>query len=243
MIPDSTTDSGGVRTILVADDTAFVRDRFKAAIENAGHRAVGVTSAAELLRRLRDPATAIDLVVLDLQLANARGLDVVRAIRKVGGRRVPIVVFSGTIGAADEVRELAELGVAGYINEYSAPQHIVPSLAPHLFPDSFNRRASPRVSIGIPIAYRVGNSIAAALTLNVSRGGLAIRTTTPLADGTALRVRVRLPASRREIDVEARVVWTDPRLGMGLQFGTLDPADQAILDDFVATHFFSNRKA
>jgi CheY-like chemotaxis protein len=38
---------------VVADDTAFVRDRFKAAIETAGHRALTVKSAAELLARVR----------------------------------------------------------------------------------------------------------------------------------------------------------------------------------------------
>ena len=57
-----------------------------------------------------------------------------------GRGQAAVVIFSGTIANADEVRELAALGVAGYINEYSAVQHILPSLAPHLFPDSFSRR-------------------------------------------------------------------------------------------------------
>ena len=78
------------------------------------------------------------------------------------------------------MRELATLGVAGYVNEYSAVQHILPTLAPQLFPDEYNRRGSPRVVLGIPVNYRVGNTIAAALTLNLSHGGVAIRTTNPL---------------------------------------------------------------
>jgi hypothetical protein len=74
--------------------------------------------------------------------------------------------------------------VAGYVNEYSAVQHILPSLAPHHFPDSYNRRTSPRVVLGIPLAYRFGNTIAAALTLNLSHGGIAIRTRRPSARRT-----------------------------------------------------------
>ena len=101
-------------------------------------------------------------------------------------------------------------------------QHIVPSLAPHLFPDSSNRRVSPRVVLGIPVAYRVGNTIAAALTLNISRGGLAIRTTSPLDVGTAVKVRFRLPTAKKDIEAEAHVAWTDRRVGMGLQFTKLD---------------------
>ena len=106
---------------------------------------------------------------------------------------MPILVFSGTIGNADEVRDLAALGVAGYVNEYSAVQHILPSLAPHLFPDNFNRRGSPRVVLGIPVAYRFGNTIAAALTLNLSKGGVAIRTISPLR---SVRGPRSVPAAR-----------------------------------------------
>ena len=83
-------------------------------------------------------------------------------MRKLDEGRLPIVVFSGTIASAGEVRELSSLGIAGYVNEYSATQHVLPALAPHLFPDSFNRRGSPRVALGVPIAYRFGNTIAAA---------------------------------------------------------------------------------
>ena len=122
------------------------------------------------------------------------------------------------------MRELAALGVAGYVNEYSAVQHILPSLAPHLFPDNFNRRSSPRVVLGIPIQYRFGNTIAAALTLNLSHGGIAIRTTSPLDGGAKIKVRFRMPGSKRDIDAEGRVAWSDRRVGMGIQFETVDPA-------------------
>jgi uncharacterized protein (TIGR02266 family) len=197
----------------------------------------------ELLARVRADLGRIDLIALDLRLPNAPGVDLVRAIRKIDEGRLRILVFSGTIASAEEVRELASLGVVGYINEYSAVQHIMPSLAPHLFPDSFNRRGSPRVVLGIPVAYRFGNTIATALTLNLGHGGIAIRTTSPLDPGAAARVRFRLPAGPREIEVEARVSWSDRRVGMGLQFEKVDPTDQAAIDTFVDSHFFSNRRA
>jgi hypothetical protein len=131
------------------------------------------------------------------------GVELVRSIRKLDDGRLPILVFSGTIASAEEVRELAALGVAGYVNEYSAVQHILPSLAPHLFPDNFNRRGSPRVVLGIPVAYRFGNTIAAALTLNLSKGGIGIRTMSPLEGGAKVRkMRFRLPGSKRDIDAE-----------------------------------------
>ncbi len=230
------------KTVLIADDTAFVRDRFKVALESAGHRAVTVKSAAELLARVRSDLASLDLLVIDLRLPHATGLEVIRNIRKMDDGRLPILVFSGTVTSATEVRELAALGVAGYVNEYSAVQHILPSLAPHLFPDNFNRRGSPRVVLGIPIAYRFGNTIAAALTLNLSRGGIAIRTTSPLEKGASVRLRFRLPGSKRDIDAEADVRWSDQRTGMGLQFDRVEATDQTAIDDFVDAHFFQPRK-
>jgi uncharacterized protein (TIGR02266 family) len=231
------------KTVLVADDTAFVRDRFRAALEGAGHRAETYRTATELLGRLRRDPLGIDLVVVDLRLPHAHGVGLLRDIRKVAGTTPPVLVFSGTIGSAGEVRELAALGVAGYVNEYTALQHIVPSLAPHLFPDQHNRRASPRVVVGLPVAYRFGNTIAAALTLNVGRGGLAIRTTSPLDVGTIVKVRFRLPSGKKDIDTQARVSWVDRRVGMGLQFMGLSASDESAIDAFVQSHFFSNRKA
>jgi len=231
------------KTVVVADDTAFVRDRFRVALESAGHKAIVVKSAAELFARVKADLASIDLMVLDLRLPHVPGVDLVRSIRKLDAGRLPILIFSGTIASADEVRALAALGVSGYLNEYSAPQHILPSLAPHLFPDSFNRRGSPRAILGIPVQYRFGNTIAAALTLNLSHGGIAIRTTSPLDSASKIKVRFRMPGSKRDIDAEGRVAWSDRRVGMGIQFERVDPANQAVIDSFVDAHFFSNRKA
>src|ERR1044071_9582549 len=104
------------KTIVIADDTAFVRDRFRTALENAGHRALLVKTAAELLARIRADLDKIDLIVLDLRLPYAPGVDLVRSIRKLDRGQLPILIFSGTIANADEVRDLAALGVAGYVN-------------------------------------------------------------------------------------------------------------------------------
>lgn len=235
--------AASAKRVIVADDTAFVRDRFRTALEGAGHRPTTVTSSAELVTRIRAGAAEIDLVVLDLRLPQAQGIELVRSLRTIDGFRAPIVVFSGTIANAGEVRELSALGVAGYVNEYTAVQHIVPSLAPHLFPEDFNRRSSPRVVLGISLSYRIGNTIASAVSLNISHGGLAVHTTSPPEPGTELKVRFRLPGRKQEVEADARVAWMDRRMGMGLQFTRLDAADQAAVDEFVQGHFFSNRRS
>jgi hypothetical protein len=65
----------------------------------------------------------------------------------------------------------------------------------------------------------------------------------PLSSNSKARVRFRLPGSKREIEAESRVAWSDRRSGMGMQFEKVDPIDQQAIDEFVDQHFFTNRKA
>lgn len=228
------------KTVVVADDTADVRDRFAAALENAGHTAIGVGSGPELLSCIRARTVAIDLIVLNLRLAPPPSVDLIRAIRECGACRPPILVFSGSIASAQEIRQLAGLGIAGYVNEHSGTGHIVPVLAPHLFPDNFNRRLSPRVALGIPVACRFDDTVTAARTLDLGKGGLGVWTTTPLAPGTAVDVRFRLPSTEHAVEARARVVWSERRRGMGLRFEQVDSADQAAIDEFVDRNVAAN---
>jgi uncharacterized protein (TIGR02266 family) len=237
----SVSDAG--KTILVADDTAYVRERFRAALVHAGHLVLTSDNAPDLLSRLRADSSQVDLIVLDLHLRNGGGVSLVRAIRRFDQGRIPILILSGTIAATTEVSTLAELGIVGYLNEYSAPAHLLGALAPHLYPARANRRAAPRVLLGVPVSYRLGQLIASSVTLNLGRGGIAIRTIDPLATGTTVQLRFRLPGSSSDIEAAARVVWSDRRVGMGLQFVRVDPGQQERLDRFVEHHFFTNRRA
>ena len=119
------------------------------------------------------------------------------------------------------------------MNEHSSSAQIMPSLARHLFPDSFNRRISARVALGIPVAYRCGSTIASAMALNLSKGGLGIRTMNPIEVGAEVRVQFRLPRTEHDIEATARVAWSDLRAGMGLEFQDVASRDLAAIEEFV----------
>jgi uncharacterized protein (TIGR02266 family) len=90
----------------------------------------------------------------------------------------------------------------------------------------------------IPVAYRLGDTITAALTLNLSKGGVSVRTMNPLPAGSKVRLRFRLPGARREVEADAAVTWSDRRIGMGLEFERLEGPDHESVDEFVDGHFF-----
>jgi uncharacterized protein (TIGR02266 family) len=229
------------KTVAVATETAFVRDRFKTALDAAGHRAMMVKSAAQLLAHVRADIDDLHLIVLDLRMPHA-SIDLVKRIRKLDGGKLPILIFSGGVASVDDVRELAALGVSGYLNEYSASEHILPSIAPHLFPGTFHKREHPRVVMGIPVSYRIGKTITAALAMDVSAGGMAIRTNNPPVRGTVLKVKFALPGSKRQLEAECVVCWSVQKAGMGLQFTRVKATDQAVIGGFVEAHFFRTPK-
>ncbi len=231
-MPASTT---GSRTVLLATGDGGVRDRFSDPLHQADHRVLGATRAAALLHQLRDERDPVDLLLLDLRLADDDGTALFRQVRACAAG-LPVVIFSGSVASAAEVRALAPLGVAGYVNEHCDAQDILPSLAPHLFPDQFNRRSSPRVVLAIPVSYRVDQTIATAVTLNIGTGGFAVRTMNPLRPPGKVHARFRLPGSALDIEALCRVAWRDPRIGVGLQFERMDAADQTAIDDYVDRH-------
>ena len=219
------------KTVVVAIDAPDVVDRFAAALRGAGHRVVGAGRARELLRIVEAPAASIDLIVLDVGLETDPPRLVERLRQVAPG--IPIIAFSRSLRGARDVRELAGLGVERYVDEHVAAERILPALAPLLSPNSFDRRTSRRRTLGIPAALRCDDTIVPVFTLNIGSGGMAVRAMTALTAGARVTVRFRLPRPGRDIEVAARVVWSDRQSALGLQFEDVDTADQAAIDEFV----------
>jgi len=60
--------------------------------------------------------------------------------------------------------------------------------------------------------------------------------------GTVLKVKFALPGSKKEIETDAVVCWSNQNAGMGVRFTKVKPADQAMIDEFVEAHFFRSVK-
>jgi uncharacterized protein (TIGR02266 family) len=217
--------------VLVAASDVTVRNRFARTIAEAGYQTVEAASAAALLDGLGS-MPAPGLALIDLRLGDSPGVDIVRSARRQS-TGLQVLVFAGSVANAEEVRQLAALEVAGYVNEHTAIDRILPVVAPHLHPDGFDRRAGSRAPLVAPVSYRSGSQAGTATTIDLGRGGLAIRTMTPLAPASAATVRFELPGGL-VVEADARVIWSSGRTGMGLQFERLDPDAQAAIDDFVS---------
>ncbi|MEO6222900.1 MAG: PilZ domain-containing protein [Vicinamibacterales bacterium] len=214
------------KIILIAHHDTAVRDRFAAALSDARHTFVTASTAEAANAAARDEVRPISLAVVDVGLSED-GVSWIRGLR--GDLTWPVIVFAGSVRSAADTRALLAVSVAGYINEHAPASQILPALAPYLFPASFDRRLSPRVPLGVPVSYRAGQTIATAVSLNLGRGGLAVRTLSPLDPGLLVELKFRLPG-QSEIEVRGRVVWADRKAGMGVQFERVSPAHQRAID-------------
>ena len=222
------------KTILIAHRHAAVRERFAAALADARHAFVLAGTAEDARRAAAETSAPISLALVDLGL-DPTGVGLVRALREAARRPLPVAVFSGTVASATDVVELAAQHVVGYVNEHATTAQILPALAPHLFPDNFDRRTSPRVALGVPVSYRAGATIAVARALNIGKGGLAIRTMTPLEAETIVQLKFKLPGQPVDIEASGRVAWSNRKVGMGIQFETIEGDGQQAIDDLVET--------
>ena len=223
-----------VKTILIAHRSAAVRDRFAAALADARQEYLVAGTTPTLRATLTGAAVPISLALVDLGLSgDTDPLRFVVEVRNSSTRAIPVVVFAGSVTSADQIAGLGQHGVAGFINEHAEMHQILPALARHLFPDSFNRRASERVPVALPISFRAGQTIAAAETRDVGRGGLGIRTMEPLPGGTPLQLTLKLPGESTDLSAYGRVIWSDRRVGMGVQFEKLNGDAQVTLEEFL----------
>lgn len=203
-----------------------------AALAEARHASIAAPTESRVRTILSERQTRIDLALIDLGLSETP-MDLVADIRRGGDRLVPVVVFAGSLGSADQVVELTTLGVTAFMNEHAPAAQIMAALVPHLFPDNFNRRANGRSRVAVPISFETSGVISAARTQDLGRGGVSIRTLEPLPLGTVVELTFRLPGSPTDITAAGRVAWSDRRVGMGVQFERLTTDAQRLLGSFV----------
>lgn len=82
-----------MKRILVVDDDAFVTSVYRSLFQREGFEAGVASDGASAMAKLRDESW--DVVILDLQLPDTSGVEVLKFIRTEStARKVPVVVFS-----------------------------------------------------------------------------------------------------------------------------------------------------
>ncbi len=88
-----------------------------------------------------------------------------------------------------------------------------------------NNRTNQRVEKSIEILFGESGAFIKSHTLNVSNGGLFLKTENPLPIDSIVTLRMRLPGETEPLEIQGCVVWSNPKSknndfpsGMGIQF-------------------------
>lgn len=224
-------------TILVVDDVPLFRELGSLFLSRYGHVHTAA-SGEEALEQARRHWPAV--IVLDFQLPDLPGEQVLRALAKAADGRKPPAVVALAGGAPEEHARAIRAGASDVLAKPLSRVSLVEAVTRFLrFPEV---RGLPRVELASPARLRAGACEGHGVLRNVSRGGLFVETEWSAPPGSELRVEFRLPEERAELAPTARVVWRRPswrsaRGGLGMRFLELDAESARRIDTFVHERF------
>lgn len=209
-------------TILLVDDHPVVRAGYRKLIERQpGFRVVAeAQSAAEAYLSYRRAAP--DLVILDLSLPGASGLEAIRRIRAYD-RAARILVFSMHQGAPFALKSF-EAGASGYVTKSSAPEELIAAMrslskggrtggpvvsediAREIAAERLSGRRSPIEDLG-PREVEILGLIASGMTTDAIAGALALSTKTVQNYHSAIKAKLNLRT-------DADLVWLAVSAGL-----------------------------
>jgi CheY-like chemotaxis protein len=80
---ETAAEGGGREKILITDDDETTRKYFAVVLAEAGYRVIEAVDGAEAIRKFKDNADSIGLVIIDMMMPRMNGRECCRAIRKV----------------------------------------------------------------------------------------------------------------------------------------------------------------
>ncbi|MDD5679998.1 MAG: PilZ domain-containing protein, partial [Candidatus Omnitrophica bacterium] len=179
----------------------------------------------------------IDLIkdIITLAMVDVPSAEIVKRIEKLTGFKIQVVMITKgdfmryitrayDLSVIDKDREWEEATPRQYIKtpEYQGGE----------------RRRYRRFNQRMKVKYEFRDEITINQSINISRGGVLIKSKSPVPVNAHLILRIELPASHEDIMVVARVVWVEKVAGMNtylvaLSFSSMDSNDNKALACFI----------
>ena len=111
-----------INTILVVDDSAYVRRMIRFALPAESFKIIEAVDGVDAVKCFE--SHSIDLLISDFEVPNMDGFSFIRAVRsRPGFEFLPIIMLTGQ--SSDKYREKArEVGVSAFIEKPFVPEQI-----------------------------------------------------------------------------------------------------------------------
>ncbi len=120
--------------VLVIDDDPVVRQFVELVLAQAGYNVSSVATAELGIKALQ--TARWDLVLLDINIPDMNGLEVLRLLRKYQKVKAAVMMMTAR-GDFSTVREAMEIGADGYLVKPFGPQDLLKRVEAMLNPEKF----------------------------------------------------------------------------------------------------------
>lgn len=108
-------------TVLVAEDEIIMLKTIEMRLKKDGHNVIVCQDGREAVRKIDEVSP--DLIITDMMMPFFSGLEIIGAVRKKEGRKIPIIVLSA-MGQENVVLEAFQLGADDYITKPFSPNEL-----------------------------------------------------------------------------------------------------------------------
>lgn len=108
-------------TILVAEDDLIMLKTIEHRLKKDGHTVITSNDGREALQELE--MSAPDLVITDIMMPFSSGLEIIGAVKKRAGKKIPVIILSA-MGQENVVLEAFQLGADDYITKPFSPNEL-----------------------------------------------------------------------------------------------------------------------
>ena len=199
---------------LVVSEDAVITKQLSDAMEELALSVEVCGKIADALDRVNH--TKLEVAVIDLSLGNQAILFLERVRASASNRTA--ITFAVTNNSAQTAAALKG-GSA-----FTLQKPLTIEAIRHTFKAAYGlivreRRRYFRYPIAVPAAgTRKGESEIFGKTINISKKGMALSTSTPLAPGTELKIQFTLPDPRLDLTADCKVCWNNDKGQAGLLF-------------------------
>ena len=220
------------KKILILDDSSFMRRLLSDMLTGLNYDVTAVDNGQDACQKVAD--ARYDMIITDMNMPVMDGLEFTRQVRTYPNSRfVPIVMLSSETDDR-KIAQAKELGVATFLSKPPKAGQIKAILQVIL-----GKRGSPRLPVKLAV-FCGEEKKCFGYTVNMSAGGLFLRTDQPLPPGEEVKLEFSLPGNNQPILCRGRVAWVTSAKtpanahhppGMGIEF--LDLEEERELKGFL----------
>ncbi|HEY7615570.1 MAG TPA: PilZ domain-containing protein [Terriglobales bacterium] len=191
-----------------------------------------------------DPARAhtklskskVDAVIIDRDLHGSADLATKVRSTRCNGNSIPLILLSGS----PERHNLPATGATFFFEKPISVEQAVRTLsaARNMILDS--RLRYHRHLLDVPVSLRFGGEKKLNVhLLNLSQGGIGIRTMQPINANGPISVSFQLPGARSSVQAKGELAWTDANGNAGIRFLHVPEHQQRTMQLWLEKQYFA----